>query len=115
MKKIVIIAGLMFLILNIIAGLLISSYNYFNNGLVAFSIITTTAIIYILFNITKVGLTRNFLTFILILTGLFKIALSSYSATTFRNNYSILFIFGLIIIEVIILLANYYSKDNKVA
>jgi hypothetical protein len=114
MKNIVLIAGLLFLILNIVAGLLISSYNNFNDGLVAFAIISTTVVIYILFNIKKGDLTRMFLTFIFILTGFLKILFSLFSVSTFRNNYSILCILGLIFVEIIILLANYYNKKNIV-
>ena len=112
MKNIVLVAGLLFLILNVVAGLLFTSYNIFNDIMVAFSIITTTVVVYILFCLKKGDLSRMFLTFVFILTGFLKILFALFSPSTLRNNYSILFILGLIFVEIIILLANYYNKKN---
>ena len=112
MKTIVLIAGLLFLILNIVAGLILNGYNNFNDGLVAFSIVTTTLSIYLLFNIRYDDLSRKFVTFILVLIGVLKILFSLFSIASFRDNYSILWILGLIFIEIIILLVNYYNKKE---
>jgi len=112
MKNIVLVAGLLFLILNVVAGLLFNSYDIFNDVLVASSIVTTTIVVYILFSIKKGDLSRMFLTFVFILIGFMKILFALFSPSTFRNNYSILFILGLIFVEIIILLANYYNRKN---
>jgi hypothetical protein len=112
MKNIVLIAGLLYILLNTVAAVILKDdYDIFRVILVYFSILTTTAVIYILFILKNTENGRTILTFVFSLTGIFKIALSLLSPSTFNNNYSIILILGLIIIDIIILMVKAYGKQ----
>src|SRR5208283_5288123 len=101
MKNIVLIAGLLYLILNTVAGLILSDYDLFREILVFFCIISTTAVIYIVYLIKNTQGSRTLLTFAFSFSGLIKVLLSLMSPSKFHDNYSLVFILGLIFIEII--------------
>jgi hypothetical protein len=110
MKNIVLIAGLLYLLLNTVAGFILTDYDIFREVLVLLCILSTTAIIYILYLIKNAEGSRTLLTFVFSVTGVLKILISLMSPSSFHNNYNIIFILGLIIVDVIILLVKLYKK-----
>ncbi len=87
MKNLFLIIGVIFILLNTLTGILISTYHPFNYLMVDFSILFSTFLIYLFSNSNistgyKIGLTAIF-----ILTGLIKIVLCLVSSPQLRDNF----------------------------
>ena len=113
MKKLIIVSGIFFIVLNTVAFLIFSKYALFNNILVSFSIFTAFSMMYILSNKKNADAYRIAMTFVYIFLGLVKIIISLYSNPTFADNFSIIWILGIIFLELILLFSIEYM--NKYA
>jgi hypothetical protein len=114
MKKIVIISGIFFIILNTVALFIFSNYQVFNNILVSFSILSTFIFLYLSSSKKNVDAYRISLSFIYSFLGFVKIVISFLSKSDFKDNYSIIWILGIIFIEIILLFAiEYMNKHAK--
>ena len=112
MKKIILLTGTLLIILNVIALLVFCNYNLVNFLLVSFSIITTSALIYFSNTSKNIAAYRIGLTYIYSIIGIAMICLSLLSFPTFKNNIIIIILFGIAIIEVIILSIIQYMRKH---
>lgn len=111
MKKITVISGIFFIILNTVAYLIFSKYELFNNILVSFSIFSSFSMIYILSNKKNADAYRIALSFVYSFLGLVKVFISFHSKPTFAENFSIIWILGIIFVEIVLLfLIGYMNK-----
>ena len=103
MKKLIIVSGIFFIVLNTVAYLIFSEYELFNNILVSFSILSSFSMMYILSNKKNADAYRIAMSFVYSFLGLVKIFISFYSKPTFADNISIIWILGIIFVEIILL------------
>ena len=114
MKKLIIISGIFFIVLNTVAYLIFSMYALFNNILVSFSILSSFSMMYILSNKKNADAYRIAMSFVYSFLGLVKIFISFYSKPTFADNFSIIWILGIIFVEIILLfLIGYMNKHAE--
>jgi hypothetical protein len=113
MKKLVLIIGILSMILNTIALLTFSNYYIINFWLVSFSIITTTGLIYISNSSKNADAYKIGLTFIYSILGIVMFFLSLASSPVLKNNILIMILFGIVIIEIIILLTIQYMRKHN--
>ena len=110
MKKLLLITGFIFIVLNTLIGLLISKYSTFNYLMVDLSLLISTVLIYLFSNSNisvgyKIGLTVLFT-----ITGLIKVVCSIASPQHFQDNLLIIVVLGLISFEILCLISAFAMK-----
>jgi len=110
MKKYILIFGAIFLVLNTLTGLLLSSYELFNVGLVDFNIIISTVLLYLLATSSIDTAYKIALSFIYSVTGLTRIIMSFYSRDSIQDNVLVIIMLGILALEAIIFLTGKYIK-----
>jgi hypothetical protein len=100
MKNNFLFIGGLLLLINTAAGIIYSSYNSFNVGLTDFSIILTSALIYLLYNSSRIvnGFKIGF-TIFFSLTGLGRFTCALVSTNQLNGNISIFVFIILLAIE----------------
>ena len=112
MKKIVLISGILLIGFNTISALILSIYPWFNYGLVDFSILSTTFLLFVLFQKANADAYRIFLTFLFSFLLLVKIYLSISSIQSWINNIWILAILSIVIFEILVLVLIKYMRKH---
>lgn len=102
----------MLIILNIIALLSFSNYCLVNFGLVSFSIITTSGLIYFSNSSKNADAYKIGLSFIYSILGSAKLWLSLVSYPVFKNNILLIILLGVVIIEITILLIIKFMRKH---
>ncbi|MCL2328129.1 MAG: hypothetical protein FWC39_06395 [Bacteroidetes bacterium] len=105
MKKIVLITGLLLLIFNTLAGLIISAYSLPNFLATNLSIALTTALMLWIAQDKYSDAIRIGLTSLFALTGLVRMICVIVMSQTWENNYLVLVAFGILLFEVVCLAA----------
>jgi len=112
MKKIVLIVGFLFLILNTLAGLIASSYQPINFLMADLSIILTFAIFYwITVSSLSVALKIGFV-FLLIITGIIRLVCMIIMPSAWEDNFYIIIFAGIFFLE-LGCLAIYWHINKK--
>lgn len=112
MKKVLLIICVLLVIFNTLCVLLLSFYPWLNYGLVDFSIISSTLLIWLSINKTNPDAYRISLTFLFSVIGIVKITLSLFSNQSWTNNLWILAILILFIFEIILLFLIKYIRKH---
>ncbi len=113
MKNTILISGFGLVILNTIAGLILSNYSNFNMLFVDVSIIVTTAVLWIntasnFVDGFKIGLNMAYT-----LTGLIRFLVALLAPNYFENNYSLVIFSVIVGFEFLVLMLAKFM--NKVA
>jgi hypothetical protein len=112
MKKLIIAFGIFSIILNTVALLIFNDYDIFNNILVTSSLLSTCILIYFSLSKNIADAYRISLPFIYSFLGMVKIVLSIFSKSTIKENCLIIWLLGIVFIEIIILLIIDYMKKH---
>ena len=110
MKKLLLIAGFILIVLNTLVGLMITKYSSFNYLMVDLSLLISTALIYLFSNSNisdgyKIGLTVLFS-----ITGLVKVVCSIAAPQHFQDNFLMVVVLGLITFEALCLMTAFAMK-----
>ena len=110
MKKLLLIAGFILIVLNTLIGLIISKYSQFNFLMVDLSLLISTVLIYLFSNSIisdgyKIGLTVLFS-----ITGFAKVVCSIVAPQQLKDNLLIVVVLGLISFEILCFLSAFAMK-----
>jgi len=112
MKYVIFIIGLIFLVFNTLAGLIISVYLPFNYLMADLSIIITFSMIYWLAGSEHSGATKIGLTVLFAITGFVRMFCMMITPSTWENNILILVAMGILLIE-LVCMAGVLFVDKK--
>lgn len=114
MKKTIFYIGISVLLLNIIAGVMLSVYLSFNVIINSVVIAVTTVMIWLL-SLTRQKTSFSIaLTFLFIVVGLIQIVFGCLSPAQFHDNWMLLVVLALWVIDVILfIIVNTISKNIK--
>ena len=114
MKKTILFATLAMLVVNILAGLLLSSYHTFNMLATSVVILFTTALMYITESITMKDAFRVSLPLVFAILGLVMFLLMLFSKPQLQDNWRVIVSLVIILIEAMVLYITYrVSKAIK--
>ena len=114
MKKTILFATLAVLVVNILAGLLLSSYHTFNMLATSLVIVLTTTLMYITEYITMKDAFRVSLPFVFAFLGLVMFLLMLFSKHQLQDNWCVAVSLVLLLIEALVLYITYrISKTIK--
>ena len=102
MKNIFLIGGILAILFNSLAGVILSNYPSFNWVLADVSILVTAGLIYALYFKYLDNTFKAVFTFLFLISGLIRYLLCLFSPSELENNWFILMIAGLIFMEVLI-------------
>lgn len=103
MKKTILFATLAMLVVNILAGLLLSSYHTFNMLATSLVIVFTTTLMYITESITMKDAFRVSLPFVFAFLGLAMFLLMLFSKPQLQDNWCVIVSLVIMLMEVIAL------------
>ena len=114
MKKTILFATLAVLVVNILAGLLLSSYHTFNMLATSLVIVLTTTLMYITEYITMKDAFRVSLPFVFAFLGLVMFLLMLFSKHQLQDNWCVAVSLVLLLIEALVLyITHRVSKTIK--
>ncbi|MDB3907568.1 hypothetical protein N9355_08855 [Crocinitomicaceae bacterium] len=102
MKNIFLIGGILAVLFNSLAGVILSNYPSFNWMLADISILVSTGLIYVLYFKYLDNAFKAAFTFLFLISGLIRYLLCLFAPSQLENNWYILMIAGLIGMEVLI-------------
>jgi len=102
MKNIFLIGGILAILFNSLAGIILTGYPAYNWVLADFSLLFTTALTYALFTPSLDNGFKTAFSFLFIISGLIRYALSLIAPSEVENNWVILLIGGMLFVEVFI-------------
>jgi uncharacterized membrane protein HdeD (DUF308 family) len=102
MKNIFLIGGILAILFNSLAGVVLSNYPSFNWILADVSILVTAGLIYVLYFKYLDNAFKAVFTFLFLISGLIQYLLCLFAPSELENNWFILMIAGLISLEVLI-------------
>lgn len=101
MKNNILLIGVVFTFLNTIIGLILSDYSNFNMVFADVSILTTTGMVYYLFQSSFADGFKIGLSFFFLLSGVARFLCAVFSSEQMENNIAIIIFMCLISFEVI--------------
>jgi len=114
MKKLIIISGASFALLNLLSFIIMSSYRIYPFLASEICLIISTALIYFVSTSTIDNAFKIFLLFLFSFLALAKFIIALFFKLPINDNYIFLAIMIIIIIEFLIVFAlNYFSKHAK--
>lgn len=114
MKRTIFILGGLAFIVNVLFGLLLSGYSYFNIGVNCGVIVLNTALLYCLYQFNIRDAFRISLSFLFVLLSIIEIVLGCLMPQKLQDNGSLIACIVLIFIEITILVAtNILSNKIK--
>lgn len=113
MKKVILFSSAALLVVNILAGLILSAYEPFNIVATSVVILITMGLLYATTAIQLKDAFRVSLCMIFAFVGLILFLLMLFSPNQIQDNWTVIVALVLIIIEIIVLyLAHWVSKKN---
>lgn len=113
MKKVILFSSAALLVVNILAGLILSAYESFNKVATSAIILITTGLLYATTVIRLKDAFRVSLCMIFAFVGLILFLLMLFSPHQIQDNWTVIVALVLIIIEIIVLyLAHWVSKKS---
>lgn len=114
MKRFVLYIGLTILVLNVITGLLVSTYSNFNMLLNSFTIVITSIFIWTLWRTGQKKALKVALSFIFAFIGAIQFILGCFSPNRCTDNGCMIAIMVLFALEILLFIISYYiSKSVK--
>lgn len=107
MKSITLIIGGILIVVNLILGLLLSSYNSFNVGFTTVALIMTTALIYVVHAVRMSDAAKVAFTILLPVSGFVKLVLGIISPVRIEDNWCVIGSVLLTVIELVIVFCYY--------
>jgi len=111
-KKIVLILGVLFLVLNTLIGLIVSGYKPFNFLMADLSIILTFAIVFWLTISNFSTALKIGLSFLLSITGLIRMICTIAMSSTWENNFLIIIVVGILFFELACLAISWFINKK---
>jgi hypothetical protein len=102
MKNIFLIGGILAILFNSLAGVILSNYPSFNWMLADVSILVTTGLIYALYFKYLDNAFKAVFTFLFLISGLIRYMLCLFASSQLENNWFILLMVALFAVEVLI-------------
>lgn len=102
MKNILLIGGIIAILFNSLAGVVLTSFPTHNWILADVNILFSTVLIFALYTRFFDNAFKIAFTFLFLISGLIRYILSLFTGSDFENNWIILLIGGLLFIEVLI-------------
>jgi len=102
MKNIFLIGGILAILFNTLAGVVLSNYPTFNWAIADVSILITTGLIYALYFKYLDNAFKAAFTFIFLISGLIRYLLCLYAPTELEDNWFILKIAAIVFAEVLV-------------
>ena len=102
MKNIFLIGGILAILFNSLAGVILSDYLTFNWVLADVSILVSTGLIYALYFKYLDNAFKAVFTFLFLISGLIRYLLCLFAPSEMENNWFIIMISGLISMEVLV-------------
>lgn len=102
MKSITLIIGGILIVVNLILGLLLSSYNSFNVGFTTVALIMTTALIYVVHAVRMSDAAKVAFTILFPVSGFIKYVLGIMSPARIEDNWCVVACILLTLIELVI-------------
>lgn len=102
MKNIFLIGGILAILFNSLAGVILSDYLTFNWVLADVSILVSTGLIYALYFKYLDNALKAVFTFLFLISGLIRYLLCLFAPSEMENNWFIIMIAGLISMEVLV-------------
>ena len=102
MKNIFLIGGILAILFNSLAGVILSNYPSFNWMLADVSILVTTGLIYALYFKYLDNAFKAVFTFLFLISGLIRYMLCLFAPSQLENNWFILLMAALFTVEVLI-------------
>tara|TARA_B110000285_G_scaffold143386_1_gene160215 strand:+ start:24 stop:362 length:339 start_codon:yes stop_codon:yes gene_type:complete len=102
MKNIFLFGGIIAILMNSLAGVVLSSFSTYNWVLADVSILFSAGFIFVLYTRFLDNAFKIAFTFLFLISGLIRYALSLFAHSELENNWIILLMGGLILIEVFI-------------
>ncbi len=100
MKKAILIIGCFILILNILFGVLLSKYSYFNMGVNCGAIILNTALLFSIYRFSLRDAYRIMLSFLFVIVGIVEFILTCFMPQYWQDNGYLIAIINLFFIEI---------------
>ena len=114
MKKTILYIGLSILLLNIIAGLLLSAYHPFNMMVNSLIIVVNTAMIMLLSHTKQKTVFVISLSFLFCITEVIQLVFGCIMPEQYKDNWQLMVIMAILIIEIVLfVIANSFSKNKK--
>jgi hypothetical protein len=101
MNKIFLIGGILAILINSIAGGILTGYATFNWILADISILVTTCLIYLLYQKYLDNAFKAAFTFLFLIAGLIRYLLCLFAPSQIENNWFILGLTGLLSLEIL--------------
>ena len=103
MKRTILILGGLALIVNVLFGLLLSGYSYFNMGVNCGVIALNTALLFCLYQFNMRDAFRISLSFLFVLVGLIELILGCFMQQKFQDNGYLIAMIVLLFIEIVLI------------
>lgn len=114
MKKTILLLGGLVLIVNVLFGLLLSKYSYFNMGVNCGVIALNTALLFCLYQFNMRDAFRITLSFLFEIVGLIELILGSFMQQHLQDNGCLIAIFILLFAEIsLFVILNIMSNKIK--
>ena len=102
MKNIFLIGGFLAIILNSLTGMIVSNYPFFNWILADISILSSTGIIFALYNRYLDNAFKAVFTFLFLASGFIRYILCLFASSHIENNWIILIVTFLFFFEILV-------------
>ena len=112
MKNLVIVAGFFAILLNTVCGLIIQDYPTHCLLFADFSIILTTGLLFLIYQMKSADGFKIGYTFLLSLTGLIRLICAISSSNEFKNNYAALIFIIVLCFECFIIFVSHAMRKN---
>ena len=114
MKRTILILGVLALIVNVLLGLLLSKYDYFNMGVNCGVIALNTALLFCLYQFNMRNAFRISLSFIFAIVGIIELALGCFIQRQLQDNGCLIAIFISLFAEIsLFVIVNILSNKIK--
>ena len=112
MKKTIIFSAIAVLVVNILAGFLLSSYHTFNVVATSVVVVLTAALMFITGSITMKDAFRVSLPFTFVFLGVVMFLLMIFSKHQLQDNWCVIVSMVILLIEIVILYVSYRSSKH---
>ncbi len=112
MKNSILLTGVMLVLINTTAGLIFQDYATHKMVFADFSIILTTALLYLMYQMKTADGFKIGFTLIFAITGLIRFICAVSSSSEFQNNFALLIFIILLCIECVLIFVSHAMRNK---
>jgi hypothetical protein len=112
MKISIILTGIILVIINTVSGLIFQEYETYNMLFADLSILLTTGLLYIMYQMKTADGFKIGFTLLFGLTGLIRFVCAVSSSSEFKNNYAVLIFIILLCIEGLLIFVSHAMRNK---